>query len=67
MVTTTTVTIDDDLIERAIVVSGITKKDDVLREALTALIHREAMRRAIELGGTEPDLEMPPRRRPDPA
>lgn len=64
---TTTVTVDDDLLERAIVVSGIAKKDDVLREALTALIHREAMRRAIELAGTEPDLEAPPRRRPDPA
>lgn len=60
--TTTTVTIDDGLLERAIVVSGIEKKDDVLREALTALIHREAARRLARLGGTEPDLVTPPRR-----
>jgi Arc/MetJ family transcription regulator len=63
----TTVTLDEKLLERAIRISGIEEKDEVVREALKALIEREAARRVIELAGTEPNLEAPPRRRPDPA
>jgi hypothetical protein len=62
----TLVPVDEELLERAILVTGIDKRDDVLREALTALIQREAARRAIELAGTEPNVEAPPRRRPEP-
>jgi len=36
----------------------------LLREALRALIERESARRLALLGGTEPDLDAPPRRRP---
>ncbi|CAN5808740.1 MAG: type II toxin-antitoxin system VapB family antitoxin [Thermomicrobiales bacterium] len=63
----TIVDLDEKLLERAIRISGIEKKDEVLREALTALIDREAARRVIELAGTEPNLMVPPRKRPNPA
>jgi hypothetical protein len=36
-----------------------------VREALKALIERESARRLARLGGSEPDLAAPPRRRPD--
>ena len=51
----------EKLLERAKRVSGIEEKDDLLREALTAPIEREAARRVIDLAGTEPDLAAPPR------
>jgi Arc/MetJ family transcription regulator len=63
----TVVTLDEKLLERAKRVTGIEGKDEVLREALTALIEREAARRVIDLAGSEPDLVAPPRRRSNPA
>ena len=60
----TTVNLDDDLVETAREFTGITERSELLRVALKALIHREASKRAIALGGTEPDLLLPPRRRP---
>ncbi len=36
-----------------------------MREAFEALIERESARRLARLGGTEPDLATPPRRRGD--
>jgi hypothetical protein len=36
-----------------------------VREALKALIARESARRLALLGGTEPELNVAPRRRPD--
>lgn len=59
----TTVTLDDELIEQAKAYSGIAEKSALLRESLKALIQREAARRLARLGGTEPDLAAPPRRR----
>lgn len=59
----TLVRLDEKLLERAIRVTGIEEKDEVLREALTALIEREAARRVIDLAGSEPNLVAPPRRR----
>ncbi|HTV67796.1 MAG TPA: type II toxin-antitoxin system VapB family antitoxin [Rhizobiaceae bacterium] len=59
----TTVALDDDLIAKAQTYTGISEKSALLREALKALIEREASLRLSRLGGTEPDLEMPPRRR----
>jgi Arc/MetJ family transcription regulator len=63
----TTVTIDEELLAEAMEISGITDKSLLLKEALRSLIHREAGRHLIELGGTMPDLEDIPRRRQDPA
>ena len=59
----TTVTLDDELVEKAQAYTGITERSALLREALTALIHREAARRAIKLGGSDPNAVAAPRRR----
>jgi len=60
-----TVSIDDDLIRQAQEYTGVTERSALLREALRALIHREASRRLAELGGTMPDLEYVRRQRVD--
>ena len=60
----TTVTLDDQLLERAAALTGVRERGVLLREALGALIERESARRLARLGGTEPALEAPPRRRP---
>lgn len=62
----TTVTLDDELIARAQEVTGIQEKSALLKEALTQLIQREAARRLILLGGTEPKAKAPSRRRWNP-
>ncbi len=60
----TTIALDDELVERAQEFTGIAEKTALVREALTALIQREAARRLAALGGTMPELEDIPRRRP---
>ncbi len=60
----TTVTLDDHLLDRAAVLTGMRERGVLLREALRALIERESARRLALLGGTEPDLDGSPRRRP---
>ncbi len=62
----TTVAIDDKLMAQAMEYTGLTEKSAVIREGLTALVQREAARRLARLGGTQPDLQAPPRRRFDP-
>ncbi len=59
----TTVVLDDDLLAKAEEYTNITERSALLREALKALIHREASRRLARLGGTIPDAEAAPRRR----
>jgi len=59
----TTVTLDDELLARAEEYTGIKEKSALLKEALKALVEREASRRLARLGGTIPDLVAPPRRR----
>lgn len=58
----TTVTLDDQLLDRAAELTGVRERGVLLREALRALIERESARRLARLGGTEPDLVAPPRR-----
>ena len=60
----TTLALDDDLLETAQALTGLKEKSGLVREALKALIERESARRLARLGGTEPDLITPPRRRP---
>jgi len=60
----TTVALDDELVKSAQSYTGITEKAALLREALKALIEREASRRLARLGGSEPGLLDIPRRRP---
>ena len=58
-----TFTIEDKLLVEAKESTGIKNTADVVREGLTALIQREAGRRLAKLGGSQPDLKAPPRRR----
>jgi Arc/MetJ family transcription regulator len=60
----TTVTLDDDLLATAQEYTGVTEKSVLIREALTALVQREAARRLAALGGSQPDLKQILRRRP---
>ena len=62
----TTITIDDDLLARASMLTGITDRTPLIRESLKAIIARESARRLALLGGSMPDLELTPRRRPEP-
>jgi Arc/MetJ family transcription regulator len=59
----TTLALDDELIAKAQSFTGLKEKSALVREALKALIERESARRLARLGGTEPDIEAPPRRR----
>ncbi len=60
--TRTTVTLEDDLIGKAQLYTGVKEKSAVIRMALTQLVQREAARRLAALGGTMPNLERIPRR-----
>jgi Arc/MetJ family transcription regulator len=60
----TTVALDDNLLNQAQLMTGLKEKSALIREALKALIERESARRLALLGGTEPELEAAPRRRP---
>ena len=59
----TTLALDDELVFKAQGLTGLREKSALVREALTALIERESARRLAKLGGSQPDLEVPPRRR----
>lgn len=61
----TTITLDDDLLAKASMLTGITDRTPLIRESLKAIIARESARRLALLGGSMPDFEVPPRRRPD--
>ena len=59
----TTMALDDELVAEAQELTGLKEKSGLIREALKALIERESARRLARLGGMEPDLKAPPRRR----
>lgn len=59
----TTVTLDEALLAQAQMLSGVSERSVLLREALTALIQRESAARLARLGGSEPALQAAPRRR----
>ncbi|WP_175942344.1 type II toxin-antitoxin system VapB family antitoxin [Caballeronia sp. BCC1704] len=59
----TTIAIDRDLLTRAQAYTGLTDESAVVYEALKALVQREAARRLASLGGSQPDVEGPRRRR----
>lgn len=63
----TTLNIDDQLLDEAQRITGVTEKTALVREGLRALIERESARRLARLGGSEPQLQPIPRRQPDPA
>lgn len=59
----TTVTIDDELLERAAELTGVTERAALLREGLQALIRIESAKRLAALGGSDPKASASPRRR----
>ena len=59
----TTLNLDDELMAKAAELTGIAEKPALIREALKALIAREAARRLALLGGSDPDAAAAPRRR----
>jgi len=56
--------LDDALVAAAHTLAGLMEKSVLVREALKALIERESARRLARLGGSEPGLKAPSRRRP---
>ena len=58
----TTLNLDDDLLLKAQQISGLTKRSQLIREALLALIQRESARRLAALGGFDPDIQAIARR-----
>lgn len=52
----TTIALDDDLISRAQDYTGLSEKSALVREALKALIEREAARRLAALSGSQPGI-----------
>ena len=59
----TTLNLDDDLVERARKLTGITEKTALLHAGLEALLERASARRLATLGGTERALRPIRRRR----
>jgi len=60
----TTLNLDDDLVARARRLTGIEEKTALVHAGLEALIARESARRLAALGGSQPGLKAPRRRRP---
>jgi len=56
--------LDEELLERARLLTGIQEKTALIHAGLKALIAGEAARRLAALGGSEPGLRKIPRRRP---
>jgi Arc/MetJ family transcription regulator len=60
----TNLNLDDRLVARARLLSGIDQTGELVRAALEALVARESARRLAALGGSQSGLQCPPRRRP---
>jgi Arc/MetJ family transcription regulator len=59
----TTLNIDDKILEKAAILTGIKEKTSLVHLGLEALIALESSKRLAMLGGTEDALESIPRRR----
>jgi Arc/MetJ family transcription regulator len=60
----TTLALDDELLAKPQAFTGLKQKSSLVREALKAPIERESTRRLARLGGSEPEMDSPPGRRP---
>lgn len=60
----TTVTLDDELLAKAMEATGIAERTTLIHDGLRALIARESAKALIALGGSDPDAKAAPRRRP---
>lgn len=64
----TTVTIDDELYEKALEVADpAMDKADLFREAVKTFVRVQAAKRLASLGATMPELQDVPRRRGEPS
>ncbi|MBI1860051.1 MAG: type II toxin-antitoxin system VapB family antitoxin [Deltaproteobacteria bacterium] len=59
----TTIILKDDLIEKARELTQIQEKTALIHEGLRALIEKASAKRLAALGGSQPKLKIPPRRR----
>ena len=59
----TTMIINDELLARAMALTGLTEKTAVVHAGLEALIARASAQRLARLGGTDPQAAAGPRRR----
>ena len=59
----TTLNIEDNLIDKAAKITGITEKTALVKLGLEALIARESARRLAQLGGTQKQLQAIPRKK----
>ena len=60
----TTLILRDDLMARAARLAGLKEKTALVHAGLEALVEKLSRRRLAALGGTQPGLKAPPRRRP---
>ena len=59
----TTLNIEDNLLKKATIITGIKEKTALVKLGLEALIARESSRRLAKLGGTQKQLQAIPRRK----
>jgi Arc/MetJ family transcription regulator len=59
----TTLNIDDQILEKASLLTGVKEKTSLVRLGLEALIALESSKRLAKLGGSEKDVKDIPRRR----
>ena len=59
----TTVTLDDDLLERAEELTGVSERSALIRGAVELLVRIETGRQLAALGGSDPGAEAAPRSR----
>jgi Arc/MetJ family transcription regulator len=59
----TTLILDDELLEKARALTGLTEKTAVVHAGLRALIVQRSAQRLATLGGTDPRARAPRRRR----
>jgi Arc/MetJ family transcription regulator len=59
----TTVTLDENLVSKALKLTGPLDRSTLIQESLKALIERESAKRLALLGGSQKKLKVAPRRR----
>ncbi|WMD18378.1 type II toxin-antitoxin system VapB family antitoxin [Achromobacter seleniivolatilans] len=63
----TTVTLDDDLLEKARAYTGIQEVSTLVQQALITLVRKEAAKRLAKQGGSSFPLTLTPRRQTETA
>jgi Arc/MetJ family transcription regulator len=59
----TTLNLQDDLVAKAMEISHINSKTELIHKALALMISEYSRKRLMALGSSQPDLEIPHRRR----